>query len=221
MTAPSRPTRKRDPARSRAAILDAAETLFADHGYEGVTVAMIGEAAGVSHATPNYFFGAKANLYVEVIARLRDVREEFLRGSFDAALARLSESPSSPEALRSAVEEAVERYVSFMVHRPTFVKLLQREGLDGAHRLAARPAATLPVNAFVMSLLETLAPGRVSRDEADRVAMTFVALTFFPFAQAAPLRQGVGFDPLAPAFLRVWRARVVDLLLYAIEQALA
>ena len=61
--------KQRDADRSRAAILDAAETLFAEHGFDAVTMAQVGAAAGVSRGTPGYFFGTKEALYRVVIER--------------------------------------------------------------------------------------------------------------------------------------------------------
>ncbi len=60
----------RDPARSREAILGAAEKQFASQGYEQTSLQQIGQAAGVSRGTPGYFFGSKEQLYGEVPDRL-------------------------------------------------------------------------------------------------------------------------------------------------------
>ena len=61
--------RERNPARTRAAILDAAEQLFADQGYDATSLTEVGTAAGVSRGTPGYFFGSKADLYQAVLDR--------------------------------------------------------------------------------------------------------------------------------------------------------
>ncbi|MBA3443955.1 MAG: helix-turn-helix transcriptional regulator, partial [Gemmatimonadales bacterium] len=55
-----RTDKERDPKRSRAAILDAAERLFADQGYGATSLSEVGAIAGVSRATPGYFFGSKS-----------------------------------------------------------------------------------------------------------------------------------------------------------------
>ena len=44
--------RIRNPERSRAAILDAAERLFAEQGYDAASLTQVGAAAGVSRGTP-------------------------------------------------------------------------------------------------------------------------------------------------------------------------
>jgi AcrR family transcriptional regulator len=50
-------------------ILDSAEALFADSGYDGVSLRMITKLAGVELALPNYHFGSKLGLFRSVIQR--------------------------------------------------------------------------------------------------------------------------------------------------------
>src|SRR5437773_11481494 len=68
--------RIRDADRSRMAILAAAEALFAERGFEAVSLQEIGDAAGLSRGTPNYFFGSKQELYVAVLEHVFADREE-------------------------------------------------------------------------------------------------------------------------------------------------
>src|SRR3712207_8964122 len=60
----------RSAERSRAAILDAAETLFAERGYDAVSLQEIGVAAALSRGAPNYFFGSKQDLQDRKSTRL-------------------------------------------------------------------------------------------------------------------------------------------------------
>ena len=50
-------------------LLDAAERSFAEGGFDGVSLRIITEVAGVDLALANYHFGTKENLLREVIAR--------------------------------------------------------------------------------------------------------------------------------------------------------
>jgi AcrR family transcriptional regulator len=52
---------------SREAILEAARTLFAEHGYSGTSMRAIGTAAGVDAALIVHFYGSKARLLREAI----------------------------------------------------------------------------------------------------------------------------------------------------------
>lgn len=78
------PTRTPTPER----ILDAAETLFAERGYDGVSTRAITDQAGVRLNLLSYHFGTKERLFRAVIDRRLDV----LMGESEQALARLRES---------------------------------------------------------------------------------------------------------------------------------
>ncbi|MCU1494410.1 MAG: Transcriptional regulator, TetR family [Acidimicrobiaceae bacterium] len=62
-----RPTRSRDAAASKQALLDAARALFGQRGFEGTTIRDIGERAGVDAALIARYFGSKADLYVAAL----------------------------------------------------------------------------------------------------------------------------------------------------------
>ena len=48
---------------TRAALLDAARAEFAERGYDGATVRVIAERAGVDPAMVNHWFGGKETLF--------------------------------------------------------------------------------------------------------------------------------------------------------------
>jgi TetR/AcrR family transcriptional regulator, repressor for neighboring sulfatase len=64
--------RRRGREATTAAILDAAEELFYEHGYDGVTVRDIAEQAGVSHALVHQYAGTKEDLFRAVLSRNDD-----------------------------------------------------------------------------------------------------------------------------------------------------
>ncbi|HEY7487988.1 MAG TPA: TetR family transcriptional regulator [Streptosporangiaceae bacterium] len=65
----------RDRAATRQRLLDAARRLFAEHGYDHVTVRMIAAAAGANVALINRYFGSKSELFGEVLAGEPTVRK--------------------------------------------------------------------------------------------------------------------------------------------------
>lgn len=95
-------------------ILDAAEELFALHGYDGVTIRQISSKANVDVALASYHFGKKLDLFHAVFDRRAKVlslsREEVLRASLD-----------KESAEKQTLEEIIEAFL-----RP--LKLVQQEG---------------------------------------------------------------------------------------------
>lgn len=65
-------------------ILDAAEHLFAEHGFDGVSIRQITAAAEVELALANYHFGPKTDLYIAVIQRRADALNDARRRLFEA-----------------------------------------------------------------------------------------------------------------------------------------
>ena len=93
----SNPEKVRDAERSRAAILDAAESLFAAQGYDATSLTQVGAAAGVSRGTSGYFFGSKSELYQAVLDRcFAEVREAYLELVASWAARGEPESMSTP-----------------------------------------------------------------------------------------------------------------------------
>lgn len=112
---------------SRERLLDAAEALFADFGFNGVSVRQIVERANVNLGAIPYHFGTKENLFKEVLLRratpLREVRQRNLD-----ALAAAGGEPTLEDVLYAVLEPA------FRANRDNqeFRRLLGRASMDPA-----------------------------------------------------------------------------------------
>ncbi|RMB08488.1 TetR/AcrR family transcriptional regulator [Eilatimonas milleporae] len=92
-------TGQEGPAASRPRkdrILDAAEALFAKHGFDGVTMRQVAMAASVDVALPNYHFGSKRGLFDAVLLRRAEVlNRERLQALEDCTKAAGSGGPAA------------------------------------------------------------------------------------------------------------------------------
>ena len=76
-------------------MLDAANDLFAERGYDEVSVEDIARAAGVTRGLVHHYFGGRTEVYVALLERLDAVREEPLRPPVGrSARARVADSVS-------------------------------------------------------------------------------------------------------------------------------
>ncbi|MDO9291179.1 MAG: TetR/AcrR family transcriptional regulator, partial [Hydrogenophaga sp.] len=100
----SKPAPSRGAARPdrQHAILLAAEKLFAQHGYHGVTIRQIAEEAGVPLALVGYYYGPKHELFHAIFAHWNQTIEERLN-ALDAA----SGDPGDPDTLTRIIEAFV------------------------------------------------------------------------------------------------------------------
>ena len=205
---PQPPDRERNPARSRSAILDAAETLFAQKGYEATSLSEVGTAAGLSRATPGYFCGSKSELYEAVLERcFQEVREAVREGR-----ARALASNQTPEAILAG---AVSDYFDFLAARPTFVRLIEREALGGgglldAGHLSAGQEALAAISAELG--LDDSPSG-----DAAQLLLSIIALCWFHLIHARTVAPAVGVSLEDAADLERRKRHVVGLVLHGLR----
>jgi len=212
---PSPPLRERgrNADRSREAILDAAEQLFAERGFEATSLSEVGTRAGLSRATPGYFFGSKAELYRAVLDRaFAEVRAAVRTGR-----QRVQSRQHAPEAVLAG---AVRDYYDFLAARPNFVRLMEREALgnnptgnDIAPRMAAGQEALAAIS-------EELGLGRADSRENAHLLLSIVALCWFPLVHGATLLRSIGLDADDAEFAAERKRQVVDLLLHGVSHRL-
>ena len=88
-------TLRLSPTERRDQILDAANTLFAERGYEGASVEDIATSAGVTRGLVHHYFGGRKEVYLALLERIGAGREEQLRPPVGrTARARVQDSVS-------------------------------------------------------------------------------------------------------------------------------
>lgn len=97
MNAPAKPVA----ISSREALLDAAEALFAEHGYDAVSIRNITGRANVRLAMASYHFGTKENLFDAVISRRADALNRERRAALSAL--QRSGTPDIEAVLRAFI----------------------------------------------------------------------------------------------------------------------
>jgi AcrR family transcriptional regulator len=85
---------------TRGQILDAAEHLFAEHGFRGASVRAITDRAGVNLAAVGYHFGSKAELLAAVVRRVIEPINAAQCAGLDRLLARTPD-PSVTELVEA------------------------------------------------------------------------------------------------------------------------
>ena len=201
--------RVRNPDRSRAAILDAAEQLFADQGYDATSLTQVGAAAGVSRGTPGYFFRSKAELYQAVLDRSFAEVREAVRAGRARALA-------SNESAETILAGAVSDYFDFLAARPNFVRLIEREALSGTrlpHGLSHLSAGQEALAAMSAELGLDDSPS----GEAAQLLLSIISLCWFPMIHARTVAPAVGVGLEDRDEIDRRKRHVIDLVLHGIR----
>jgi len=180
---------------TRDRILDVAERLFAEKGFEGTSVREITSAAGANVASVNYHFGGKDNLYREVCRRrLSRLREQRI-SNVSRALAAGGTSPS----LEGVVEAFTTAFLEPLTDESQgrlLIELMAREMLN-PHLPRAMFFEEMidPVRETLAAALRSALPG-LGREDANRCVHSIVGQLVHVIHHSR-LRRGSATDPRA------------------------
>jgi TetR/AcrR family transcriptional regulator len=122
--------RTHDAEGAREAILNAAEAVFAEHGFDGARIDAIAKASGYNSSLLFHYFGDKLGLYIEVVKRAdREMTELQVR-----VLAPLLEDEtiaSNVHAFKALLENIVSALFDYLIAHPRFMRMLLWEQAEG------------------------------------------------------------------------------------------
>lgn len=172
MTSSDAPATPRGPAGTRRRIMDAAQDLFAENGYDHVSVRAIAERAGVNLALINRYFGSKRELFHEVL-NASVVFPDLVGGDFATLPARLA-------------RYVVGRATGDDLPHPAIRALLQSSNSPEVRQILSERMRTI--------LFEPMA-ARISGPEAETVAAIVAAIV----SGAQSVRQTLGPEAMVAA----------------------
>jgi AcrR family transcriptional regulator len=164
-------------------ILDTAEQLFAERGFEGASLGEVANRVGIRGPSLYSHFESKWRLYEAVLERLLD--------PFFAMLDELAATRPSPERSRASLERMVAHHVA----HPNLARLVQQAALAGG------PQLDLLVERWYRPFFQSLPaiiPGNAPASK--RVAAMIMGFNdmILGYVTLAPLHERLlGFDPLA------------------------
>jgi len=190
-----------------ARIWQAADELFCERGFEGVSVADIASRAGVNKALVFYHYENKAELFERVVSRYYEAHREALASAFQ-----------NGGTLAERMHRLVDAYLDFMSENRRYAALVQQEVADSeTHPLIQRNLRPL-FEWFEKALAGVTDPeGPLA---ARHFFVTFSGITINYFTYSPLLAPAWNGDPLSSAALEERRAHVhwlVDALLAALE----
>ncbi|MGC8468150.1 MAG: TetR/AcrR family transcriptional regulator [Acidithiobacillus sp.] len=129
-------------------ILDAAEELFADRGFDAVSMHAIAQAAGISKANIYHYFPNKDALYLAV-----------LRSASENLRTLLQEAINSHGSVSEILHHFANSHLQALLKRPRLVRLVWREILEkGAPR--AKELAEQGFSELFSNLVELIRNGQ-------------------------------------------------------------
>jgi TetR/AcrR family transcriptional regulator len=201
--------RHHDSAGTRAAILKAAECIYAEYGLAGARTEAIAAAAGVNKALLYYYFKSKEDLYRAVVGtHLREFHrqaEKVLSGKGSAGRILL---------------RYVSNHFDFIGTHPHYPRIFQRMMMAGDRTLERMVREhSIPLSKMLLALVERgMRSGEFRCLDRRHTVISLAALTVFYFNIAPALRIITGQDPFTKASLARRKAEVLKFIRYALFQ---
>jgi TetR/AcrR family transcriptional regulator len=188
--------------RTRAAVLEAAEAIFAEKGFAATRLEDVADRVGIRRASIVYYFRDKRELYHAVLASV-----------FGGLLARIEEVLSRSDPLPARVEAGVTAWVDYVARRPSIARLILREVADAAP--GQRPAILEHTRPFfglirkqVFQRPDPAGAGLLPIDPVH-LASTIAGATVFFVAAMPTLVPELALDPVSPERIAAHREEVL------------
>jgi TetR/AcrR family transcriptional regulator len=196
--APQRPRAER----TRAAVLEAAEAVFAEKGFAATRLEDVADRVGIRRASIVYYFKDKRELYHAVLASV-----------FGGLHARIEEALSRPDPLPARIEAGVGAWVDYVGARPSIARLILREVADATP--GNQPAVLEHTRPFFELVREQVyerkdaAAASLAPIDPVHLASTIAGATVFFVAAMPKLVPDLALDPVSPAHLAAHREEVL------------
>ena len=180
--------RTRDAERTRQVILDAAEEVFAEHGFDGARIDVIARVSGYNKSLIGQYFGDKLGLYVEVNKRIdKDLTELGAR-----VLTPLFEDEtvaSDAHRFRTFLETTIGALFDYLLAHPRLVRIIQWEQAEGWQTFIKifSQFETEDVDQFMSLFHKARRAGLLRSDFDPLIQLTLVEQICWSYLTAIPL----------------------------------
>ncbi len=193
-----------------AKILEAADALFGEVGFDGVSVRDLAERAGVNKALVFYYYGSKEALFARVMEGYYTAHTDALSGAFEAG-----------GTLRERFHRVIDAYIDFIDGHRNWPRLVQRQVAGSAESMPLIQRSLAPLFEWTERILAQVAPAEGAL-AARHFFVTFSGAVINYFTYGPVLEPLWGSDPGSPPAVAERRAHLhwlADLVLDGLEAA--
>ncbi|HOX28122.1 MAG TPA: TetR/AcrR family transcriptional regulator [bacterium] len=135
--------------RTREKIFNAAELLFIEHGYDGVSINDIAVSADVAKGLVFYYFESKKKLFDMILDRY------YIRQA-DALMSAIGTTGN----VRERIHAGIDAYLDFVEKNPGYPRLIQREVCSSEQNLEKVMQYMTPMQGWGESIFADLLPSK-------------------------------------------------------------
>ena len=190
---------------TRAAILEAAENLFARRGYAVTRLEDVGEAVGLTRPALFYHFQDKQTLYNAV-----------LEEAFRSLVTQIDAAMSSSKPIPQRIEDAMEAWVDGVAKRPTLSRLILRHVADAEEHpmQSIYPESDRFISTAWTLFQQGIASGELKplHDDPFHAASAAIGTTVFYVNALSVLIPTGTYDPLEPHQIAAHKKEAINTL---------
>ena len=191
-------------------ILDAARKIFLENGFDGTTMQMIADEAGINKALLHYYYRSKDRLF-----------EAIFFEAFSRMVPNLMKIFVSGLNFESKIRAFVDAYISALQEYPQIPLFILHELHRNPERIIELIKSTgLHPQFFIEAVRKEIEEGNIMEIDPIQLLVNMLGLCIFPFA-ARPMIQGFMFQNNRTAFdhfLRERKSLVADFIIKAIKK---
>ena len=191
-------------------ILQVAREVFMQNGYDGTSMQMIADRAGINKSLLHYYYRSKERLFREIFAKV-----------FSQFIPHLGVIFMSEMSLEEMVYAFADRYIDVFLENPLIPIFVMQELSKNPDYLAELiKEAGINPNSMITRISQMLEDEGIYMRDVRHFFVNLIALCVFPFA-ARPLIQRMMFDNDGEAydnFLLERKKEIPQLILNAIRK---
>lgn len=183
--------KKRDPQKTRAAILEAACRIFAEQSYTAASIRTIAREGGVPHALIRYYYPTKADLFEAVAEKICSDLFQVCENSFQE-VSRMERAEGFSLFIRRLIEFAQQQPWTFRI----FLLNLSSETLETVPGQARMIGTVEAIRGAMIQSLKL----KATHEEICRFTDSFNALVFYYLGTPASAAWLLRLDPDSEAY---------------------
>ncbi|MCM3703896.1 TetR/AcrR family transcriptional regulator [Paenibacillus macerans] len=214
-----RKKRTYDAARTKAIILDAAEGLFAEHGYSATRIDAIADASGYNKSLIYQYFKDKLGLYTEVVKRA-DLFGNKMSEEQVGDLLKDETTASDPDKFRRLLEQVIDFSYQLLTDNPRYLKIFAWEAAENWKtwkKIAYNPDDDFP--RLYKLTLAAKKNGMIRRDMEPVMVPMILMNTVIPFLQSfRRVSEIFPDDRMPPITQEQFREQIAKFVIYGVME---
>lgn len=177
-------------------ILKVAREVFMKHGYDGTSMQMIADEAGINKSLLHYYYRSKEKLFSKIFTKV-----------FSQFIPHLGVVFMSEMTMKEKIYAFVDRYIDIFLENPLIpIFVMQELSKNPQHLTQLVKEAGMNPEILIQNIVKSMKNEGVEMDDPRQFFVNMIGLCVFPFA-AKPLIKRMLFENDEEAYMNFLKDR--------------